>query len=101
MSKVVAVGWLDRESDRSLASMFFRRGKALEYVRPGNMFSRLHDNNLLEIAEITSVGTDAYGIPHVRFNVTFSRPDRYACEEGSRMLALRSFAERYRERVSP
>ena len=66
-----------------------------------NMFRRLHDNNLLEIAEITSVGTDAYGIPHVRFNVTFSRPDRYACEEGSRMLALRSFAERYRERVSP
>jgi hypothetical protein len=100
MSKGVAMGWLGRESDRSLASMFFRRGKAIEYVRPGNIFRRVHEDNLLETAEIVSVGTDAYGIPHVRFNVTFSRPNRFSYDEGSRMLALRSFAERYRERVS-
>jgi hypothetical protein len=101
MSKGVAMGWLGRDSVKSLTSMFFKRDKALEYVRAGNMFRRVHDDNLLETAEITSVGTDAYGIPHGRFNVTFSRPNRFAYDEGSRMLALRSFAERYRERVSP
>jgi hypothetical protein len=81
--------------------MFFRRGKALEYVRPGNIFRRVHDNTLHETAENTTVATDACGIPHVRFNVTFSPPDRFAYNEGSRMLALQSFAELYRERVSP
>ncbi len=98
--KGTAMSWLDRDKCRSLASMFFRRGKSLEYVRPGNMFRCMHDGDLEETAEIISVGTDAYGIPHVKFNVTFSRPNRFAYEEGNRMLALRSFADRYRERVT-
>ena len=101
MSKGVAMGWLSRDSAKSLTSMLFKRDKPLDYVCAGNMFRRVHDDNLLETAEITSVATDAYGIPHVKFNVTFSRPNRFVYNEGSRMLALRSFAERYRERVSP
>ena len=93
------VSWLNREFGKSLASMFFKRDSGLEYVRPGSMFRRIHEDELVETAEVESVGTDAYGIPHVKFKVTFSRPNRYAYEEGSRMLALRSFADRYRERV--
>jgi hypothetical protein len=100
MDKGNPMGWLSRRKSSSLASMFFRRGQAFEYVRPGNMFRCVHDDDLEETAEILSVGTDAYGIPHVKFNVTFSRPNRFAYEEGNRMLALRSFAERYRERVT-
>ena len=46
-----------------------------------------------------SVGTDSYGIPHVRFQVSFSRTDRNQFDGGARMLALKSFAEQYRERV--
>ena len=93
------MGWLDRENGKSLASMFFRRSKATEYVRPGCLFRRIHDDELVETAEVQSVAADAYGIPHVKFKVTFSRPNRFTYDEGSRMLALRSFADRYRERV--
>ena len=94
------MGWLDRENGKSLASMFFRRGKAFENVLPGCLFRRIHDNELVETAEVESVAADAYGIPHVKFKVTFSRPNRFSYDEGSRMLALKSFADRYRERVS-
>lgn len=93
------MGWLDRDVGKSLTSMLFRRARAQDAVRPGCMFRRVHEDDLVETAEVESVGTDAYGIPHVKFKVTFSRPNRYAYEEGSRMLALRSFADRYRERV--
>ena len=94
------MGWLDRENGKSLAGMFFRRGKAFENVLPGCLFRRIHDNELVETSEVESVAADAYGIPHVKFKVTFSRPNRFSYDEGSRMLALKSFADRYRERVS-
>ena len=100
MSEGKRMGWLDRENGKSLASMFFRRGKAFENVLPGCLFRRIHDNELVETAEVESVAADAYGIPHVKFKVTFSRPNRFSYDEGSRMLALKSFADRYRERVS-
>ncbi|MBK19004.1 MAG: hypothetical protein CMM52_09250 [Rhodospirillaceae bacterium] len=94
-----SMGWQSEDKGRRLASMFFKRGRALEYVRPGSTFQRVHDDELVETAEVESVGTDAYGIPHVKFKVSFSRPNRFSYDEGSRMLALRSFADRYRERV--
>jgi len=48
---------------------------------------------------VESVAPDPYGIPHVKFNLTFSRTNRFSSEEGPRMLALRTFADRYREKV--
>ena len=93
------MGWQSEDTGRRLASMFFKRGRALEYVRPGSMFQRVHDDELVETAKVESVATDAYGIPHVKFKVSFSRPNRFTYDEGSRILALRSFADRYKERV--
>ena len=49
---------------------------------------------------VLSVSTDSFGIPHVRYNVSFQRPARPATSEGQRVLALKSFAERYTERCA-
>jgi hypothetical protein len=55
---------------------------------------------MIETAEVLSVSPDTYGIPHVRFNVSFQRPTRSITHEGQRVLALKSFAERYTERCA-
>jgi hypothetical protein len=94
------MGWMKSETGRSLSSFLFKRGSQLEYVRPGSTFRRVHDDMMVETARVLSVGTDPYGIPHVRFQVSFSRTDRNQFDGGARMLALKSFAEQYRERVS-
>jgi hypothetical protein len=95
------MGGFVQERAHALKSMLFRRGEdVLEYVRPGCTFRRIHPDNLVETAKVVAVGTDAHGIPHVKFQVSFARPNRGATsEETSRMLALKTFADRYRERV--
>lgn len=95
------VGWLNiTETGRALSSMFFKRGAKLEYIRPGSTFRRVHSDRMEETAKVLSVGTDSFGIPHVHFHVSFRRPDRNFFDGGARMLALRSFADRYTERVT-
>jgi hypothetical protein len=93
------MGWLRQDASRVLSSMFFRRGARMEYVRSGSTFQRVHADDLIETAQVESVGTDAYGIPHVKFKVSFRRPNRNTFEEGSRLLALKTFADRYKDRV--
>ena len=97
------MGWFNGKEWRSLSDMLFGRDKGLDkimdYVRPGTAFRRIHEDELVETAEVESVATDPYGIPHVKFKVIFSRTNRFSYEEGTRMLALRTFAERYREQV--
>ncbi len=99
VEKQEVMGWLRNDTGRSLISFFFKRGKKLEYVRPGSTFQKIHADKMIETARVLSVGTDAYGIPHVRFQVSFSRPNRNQFDGGARMLALKSFADQYRERV--
>lgn len=99
MEKQEVMGWLKNDAGRSLSSFFFKRGSKLEYVRPGSTFQRIHRDQMVETARVLSVGTDAYGIPHVRFQVSFRRPNRNQFDGGARMLALKSFADQYRERV--
>ena len=79
--------------------MFFKRGASLEYITAGSTFLRT-DAHMIETAEVLSVSPDTYGIPHVRFNVSFQRPTRSITHEGQRVLALKSFAERYTERCA-
>lgn len=98
--KQEVMSWLKNDTGRSLSSFFFKRGSKLEYVRPGSTFRRVHRDSMVETAQVLSVGTDSYGIPHVRFQVSFSRPNRNKFDGGARMLALKSFADQYRERVS-
>lgn len=98
--KQEVMSWLKNETGRSLSSFFFKRGSKLEYVRPGSTFQRTHRDSMVETAQVLSVGTDSYGIPHVRFQVSFRRLNRNKFDGGARMLALKSFADQYRERVS-
>ena len=100
MEKGDVMGSPKSGAGRSLSSFFFKRGKRLEYVRPGSTFQRVHRDAMVETAQVLSVGTDAHGIPHVRFQVVFMRPNHNRFDGGARMLALKSFAEQYRDRVS-
>jgi len=74
--------------------MFFRRRMTCDEVKEGAVYRRLHRHNLVEQAEVVWIGTDHFGIPHVRYEVSFIGPD-HAEADGVRMLALQSFAERY------
>lgn len=98
--KQEVMAWLKKDNGRTLSSFFFKRGSKLEYVRPGSTFQRTHSDSMVETAQVLSVGTDSYGIPHVRFQISFRRPNRNKFDGGARMLALKSFADQYRERVS-
>jgi hypothetical protein len=91
---------LKKDGRRSLGSFFFRRRRSLEHVRAGSTFQRVHRDRMVETAQVLSVGADSYGIPHVRFQVSFRRPNQSRFDGGGRMLALQSFADQYRERVS-
>ena len=92
--------WLKHpENGRVLASVFFKRGSVLEYVRPGTVFKTVHADKMVEMATVLSVATDSFGIPHIRFRVSFRRPDQHMFDGGDRLLALKTFAERYTERV--
>jgi len=83
-----------------MAGLFsMRRIDRAEQVQPGVTFRVVHPNHLIETAEVLSVGTDRYGIPHVQYQVRFQRSNRSVFEESQRTLALSSFAERYRERM--
>lgn len=85
---------------RKLSSILVDRGDAFEYVKSGSAFRRLHSGRMVETAEILSVYTDGVGIPHVRFDVIFDKPQRPQYRDGPRILAVKTFFENYRERVS-
>lgn len=94
------MSWFSEEAGQALRSMLFRRGgRDPEDVQPGSTFQRIHADDLIETAKVLSVAEDTYGIPHVKFLVSFRRPNRSTFDEGNRMLALKSFADRYKERV--
>lgn len=63
-------------------------------VREGAVYRREWRHNLVEVAKVLWIGPDAAGIPHVRFNISYIGPD-YAEEQGTRLLALASFAALY------
>ena len=94
------MGWLNRTNGQSFASALFGRSKRMDYVKAGTTFRRVHEDDLIETAEVESVAADPYGIPQVKFKVFFSRANRFTYEEGTRMLALRTFADRYKEQVT-
>lgn len=71
-----------------------------EEVKPGCSYRRQHGGNLTETAAVLAVDNDALGIPHVRFTVAFERPWSPRLDHGPRLLALGSFTDTYRERIS-
>jgi hypothetical protein len=88
------------ERGRSLTSLFVMRGGALEYIKPGGIFRRTREDAVVETAEIIAVYNDPSGIPHVRFDVVFEKPDCASYREGPRVLAVEIFFEKFDERVA-
>lgn len=82
---------------RALSSMFVRHSDKFQYIRPGSTFRRVHPRNLVETAQILAVSTDDAGIPHVRFSVRYQHPARSESNSEQRTLALKTFADRYRD----
>ena len=85
---------------RKSTGMFMKRAGKLEFVKYGSVFHRNKSGNLIEKARVIGMGTDAFGIAHVRYEVSISRrniPVSYF--DSSRTLALSAFAEAYKNRI--
>jgi len=96
-SEATFVGFRGRER----ASIFFKRGREMEYLRRGMVFRRMKPDRSVETAQVLSVILDGLRIPHVRYEVAFRRPGHSgAVSEGPRMLALSAFAEEYMDRAA-
>ena len=77
-------------------SLFIKRGRKIEFVKLGSMFSRKHSGSLVETARIISMRTDTFGIVHVRYQVSIARRHIAGSYfEGPRTLALAAFADTY------
>ena len=67
-------------------------------IQAGNVFRCPHTGPVVETAKVLSVRSDSYGIPHVTYQVRIRRAN-HDVQDGPRLLALKSFTERYTERV--
>ena len=88
----------NRKSDA--LSMFIKRGRKVQFVKCGSLFHRTHADKSVETARVIGMRTDS-GIPHVRYEVSVARrqvPTFYF--EGPRTLALETYMDTYRERLS-
>ena len=83
-------------------SMFFKRGRGMEFVKAGSIFRRNRNDYTVETARILSVASDSFGIPHVKYELAFEKPSSASSRvvDGPRVLALAAFAEMYRDRVA-
>ena len=74
------------------------RRTAESEVKPGNRYRRHLDGGLVATATVLGVRPDLSGIAHVRFAVAVEGTAA-ARSDGTRILALQSFADMYRERI--
>jgi hypothetical protein len=72
--------------------MLFRRSGKKPNIAIGSVYERHLQENIKEQAEVTWLGDDPFGIPHVRFNVVFPGIDE---SRDARLLAVATFQERY------
>jgi hypothetical protein len=68
-------------------------------IQPGERYRRDRGDNVEECATVVALGSDALGIPHVRFMHCLTLPSGRTVEN-ERALALRSFVGMYRELVA-
>ena len=77
----------------------FKRGPNKVAIRTGCVYRRTRASNAVETATVLDIHDDPFGIPHVKFKLTFGRSDRSLFWDCKRVLALRSFAELYDEMI--
>lgn len=96
-SQAEYVGFRGRER----SSVFIKRGRKMEFIRPGAAFRRIKPDKSIETAKILAVVLDGMQIPHVRYEINLERPSRsQVFRDGPRTLSLTSFTHTYRERVA-
>ncbi len=84
---------------RMLPSMFFKRGKQIEYLRRGSSFRRSRRSGDVETALVSALYTDAHNIPHIRYYMVFEKPFRAPVKDGPRVLSVKEFFKQFPERV--
>ena len=70
-------------------------------VRPGSRFRRRLGNRLAATATVLGLRPDLVGIPHVEFAITIDGSATRLSEGDTRVLALQSFLDTYREPLAP
>jgi len=66
----------------------------------GAVFRKVRPDNFIETAKVLALTADRFGIPHVRFDVSFESPSHRRQAEGVRMLSVETFTEHFPELVS-
>jgi hypothetical protein len=69
-------------------------------IRPGNRYRRQLGSCLAATATVLDLRSDLVGIPHVQFSITVDGSAARLSEGDTRVLALESFLDTYRERLS-
>lgn len=77
------------------------RSADIELIRAGGTFRFRGPGGVVETAYTRGVTDDITGIPHVRYDLVVERPFLGRVLKGPKTLNLRSFLERYTERVQP
>ena len=70
-------------------------------VRPGSRYRRRLGPRLAATATVLELRPDLVGIPHVEFAVTVDGSAARLSEGDTRVLALQSFLDTYREPLAP
>ena len=69
-------------------------------IRAGNCYRRQLGNHLAATATVLELLSDLVGIPHVRFALTVDGSTARLSEGDTRVLALQTFLDTYREPVA-
>ncbi len=75
--------------------MLTKRRTSCPAVKPGDVFERVADGQVIETAQVLDVSQGPVGIPHVRFRVHHERTES---ADDLRTLALASFHQLFHER---
>lgn len=68
-------------------------------IQPGNRYRRQLSGRLAATATVLDLRPDLVGIPHIRFVITVGGSSGELSVGDTRVLAVRSFLDAYRERV--
>ncbi len=83
-----------------MLNRLFKRELNLAAIEAGCVYRRVRTDNMFESAKVEEITNDSCGIPHVRFRISIGGTDRFLFQDGPRLLALRSFAEQYSEKIA-
>lgn len=80
--------------------MFFRKAVCQDDISVGQSFQRRRGDDALERAKVLGIASDAFGIPHVRYELTVEKPlSHQLYPAGTKVLSLIAFSEAYQEAI--